>query len=63
MKYRLLILFLPGRADIVELLLDAGANPCLHATTANLTPLHKAVSNGHLEVGSPFYDVFTNNGH
>jgi len=39
-----------GRADIVELLLDAGANPCLHATTENLTPLHDAVTNGHLEV-------------
>jgi len=39
-----------GRADLVELLLDAGANPCLHATTENLTPLHDAVSNGHIEV-------------
>ena len=39
-----------GRGDIVELLLKAGANPNLHASEENLTPLHDAASQGHLHI-------------
>ena len=39
-----------GRVDLVRLLLDNGASPNLHAQEDNLTPLHDAASNGHVEV-------------
>ena len=39
-----------GRADIVELLLNTGANPNIHASEENLTPLHDAASHGYREV-------------
>ena len=39
-----------GRTDLVELLLQHGASPNLHAAEDNVTPLHEAASAGFIDV-------------